>query len=1089
MATKPQAVAHSWLKLETGHHTDPVVALAASADGQSVVSAGDCSVRVWDMASGKPRRQLLGHTGTRFEGGSGHGMIETLALSPDGQWVVTHKLHEGHGRIEVFNVSTGNLVSAFEGDARTRFQGPAFSPDGQWLALGVKRLRQGGRCVGAVQLIATRRLVRAGFDRRPAPDAELVLTHSMGEQWLPPLHLVPRWIPEPWTTVPPATRQTVQRGRAAAPLRLVVATHAAAANPQHGLHWLAFRAGRGLARVRSIALPTRIDARTLAVSAGMVAVGADVDAAAPADPPDRPPLGRLIVHDHQGRALGEALVERPPRSMAFSPRGDELAVGLDSHPVGGLHTVLCHVLTVGPKGLEQRSTYYGHDGPVDAVVWLGPDRVLSAGGDNHALHLWSPRTRTASLERALRGVGQELFEPGIDEHERLAFSAVTERQRPPNHATRQQLFDLRQLRLSTASLIEPDTARRDHARWKLDCEGQQVLQLYHRPDLEGQGTSLYAASGWPQPSKAGDLSLFVGADDHWVLWTRSGYYATNAPEQARIGYCVDRGPRREALFVPADRMAAFAREDIVRAVVEHGSEERARSQGMVIPPVDVASLLPPVVEIERVTVSANRRQARLHFRVEPLSPAHQPTRVWVLRNERYAWFESDPQALGRRQWRVDIRLNPGRNRLRLHAEAGAQVRAVPCEIEVQGPTPATAGVQQETDRPSRLYLLSVGVADFLAAHTGQAGTTEPLAYPGRDATAVFNTLACSRRSARHDPSAPLRNDAFEAVEAALLVNEQATKAAILGRIRDFADRITARERRAGAERDVLLVFLAGHGTRFSGEPELYFWNWDLIPTGADMERTGLSFVEFAEIATAVPAEVVFIIDACHSGMAGNNLMRGLDPEELARRIHAVHERGLYVVAAARSEQHSMEVDALRHGVLTSAVLGALQDRRFAAGPERRVSMFALMAAVQALMPQISAEAGAPVQTPVCRLYGDLLPLTIYQLPNPSRQSTRLHEPPASASVADIAASPPRRRRTPMATKTAPAKTSTPAKKTAPAKKVVSTKTVPSKKPAPAKQAPPARKAVAAEPAAPAKKKAAPSKSGSRPRPGADVVRS
>ena len=274
----------------------------------------------------------------------------------------------------------------------------------------------------------------------------------------------------------------------------------------------------------------------------------------------------------------------------------------------------------------------------------------------------------------------------------------------------------------------------------------------------------------------------------------------------------------------------------------------------------------------------------------------------------------------------------------------------------------------------------------------------PLKHSHQDAAAVYNALACSRSSARFDPTAPLRNDAFESVEAALLVQQQATKAAILAQIRRFADQIVARERTAQAERDVLLVFLSGHGTRFKGEPELYFWNWDLIPSGQDMARTGLSVVEFAEIVTAVPAEVVFIIDACHAGMAGNNMMRALDPEELARRIHAVHERGMYIVAASRSGEFSYENYALRNGVLTSALLSALHARRFAAGKPRSVSMFALVAAVQELVPLVSASAGAPAQTPVCRLYGDLLPLNIYQPPHKKPKGTRLRGRQPSATV-------------------------------------------------------------------------------------------
>lgn len=1113
MTTHPPSVAHAWLKLDTDNHTDPVVALAASADGRTVVSAGECTVRVWDLTSARPPRQLLGHTHARFEGGSGDGMIDALALSPEGQWVVTHKHHDRRGRIEVFNARTGNLVAAFEGDAHTRYQAPAFSPDGQWLALGVKRWQPGVGCTGAVQVITTRQLLRAGFDRPPAPVAELALAPAAEAEadGMPPFDVVPRWMPPPWTGAPQAAGPPPPRGSAAGPLGLVVATRCGAEHPACRLQWLAFRPRRGLEHLLTIEPEERLYPRTLAVSARNVAlrVGQPIASNGPdadADGPAHPLLGRLAIFDHRGRPQGRALVERPPRALAFSPRGDELAVGLDSHPVGGLHTVLSHVLAIEAAGVVHRSTYYGHDGPVDAVVWLAPDRVLSTGGDNGALHLWSPRTHTASLQRALRGVGQELFEPGIDARDRLAFSAVPERQRPPNHARRPQRFDLRGLRLSTASPGEPDISEAKRPRWKLDCEGRQVLQLFHRPDLEDRAPLLYGDAPASAASRAGDLSLFVGADDRWVLWTRSGFFATNAPGQARIGYCVDRGPRREALYVPADRIPAFAREDIVRAVVRHGSEERARAAGLDIPPLDVAALLPPVVEIERFNVSADRRAVELHFRVEPLSATQSTRRVWILCNGLRVWFQDDARSLRRRRWRVSLRLEPGPNRFRLHAEAGSGARSVPCELSLEGP----AADVQAPQRPGRLFLLSVGVSDFQAAHTGQAGATEVLAYPHRDATALYNRLACSRASARFDASAPLRNEAFERVEAVLLLNEQATKAAILDTIGRFAERMAARWQQATEGRDVLLVFLSGHGTRFRGEPEFYFWNWDLIPTAADMARTGLSMVAFAELATAVPAEVVFIIDACHSGMAGNNLVRGLDADELARRIQAVHERGMYIIAGSRSEEQSIEIDALGNGVLTAALLKALRDPRVAQGPERRVSMFALMAAVQAWMPQLSADAGAPVQTPVCRLYGDLLPLAIYQPPREGRNGHRLRGLLRSDKVDAPTGTPPtgRGRNPTMATRTAAAqaapaqksaaaKKAAPAKTAAPVKKATAAKTAaapaeataparkaaPAKKPTPAKTAAPAKKAAAAPQAAPTRKAA-----GFRPKPGVDVVR-
>lgn len=1076
---KTQTVAHTWLKLDVDNHTDPVVALAVSADGRTVVSAGECTLRVWDGASRKLRRQILGHTNPRVEGGNADGTISRLALSPDGRWVVTIKNAK---RIEIFDVDTGNLVSAF--DHPDNPDSLAFSPDGRWLALGVTRRHGPVHRRGAVEVLATRRLTTAGFDQPPTADAAHTVAETRMVDEVMHLVVTPRWIPAPLDELPwkQAPSPKAGRRRQAAGYGLVVAVHSFSDATQNRLEWLALRPGQGIESIHVVESDRPIDAATLAASAQGVAVATESDGHA--GDPERP-LGRLIALDHQGRHVGEVLVEQAAVATAFSPDGKALAVGLDLAGGGeGQQIALTHVLAFGPTGFEPRSTYYGHDLPVRAVAWLGPDRVLSSGGDNSAIHLWSPRTRVGLLTDALRGVGQDMLDPGIDELGQLRFGTVPQRLRPPNHATRQQRFDLRDLRLHTVSPSEPDAGEAENPRWALGGHGQQVLQIYHRPDTEGWEPQLY---------RPGHLTLFVGADDTWVMWTRSGFYATNAPEKSRFGYCVDRGPHREALFLPADRFAIFDREDIVRAVVEHGSEERARAHGIDIPQVDVALMLPPVVEIERVTLARNRHQVHLHFRVEPLSAAQATTRIWILRNGRYVWFEADARALRRRRrWRVAIRLNPGRNEIKVHAESAA-AKSVPCALEIDGP-PATDGSVQFNAARGKLFVLSVGVSNFHVAGTAQAGATKPLQFPHRDATAVYNALAGSRRSARFDARMALRNDAFDSVDAALLVEERATKAAILAQIRQFADAIAAREQSAKSERDVLLVFLSGHGTRFKGEPELYFWNWDLVPTGKDMERTGLSLVEFAEIATAVPAEVVLVIDACHSGMAGNNMMRGLDPEELARRIHAIHERGMYVINAARSEELSWEHRDLRHGVLTTALLEALRQRRYGSGPEKRLSMLGLIAAVQELVPRISARVGLKVpQTPVCRLYGDLLPLTIYQPPRARRVGTRLRGTESSATVTAPHGDPKQRRKTTMATKKSSAK-KTPAKKPTPkkgaAKKVAATKKTAAKKAPPKKVA---AKTVAAEKVAakktPAKSSKVPKTSaGAAPKPGADVVR-
>ena len=244
---------------------------------------------------------------------------------------------------------------------------------------------------------------------------------------------------------------------------------------------------------------------------------------------------------------------------------------------------------------------------------------------------------------------------------------------------------------------------------------------------------------------------------------------------------------------------------------------------------------------------------------------------------------------------------------------------------------------------------------------------------------MHNALGKGRFSSRLDKRAAFSNKAFKAVHASLLLNEQATKDGILDALNAMCAEIRTREKTHKAERDVLFVFLAGHGVRMKGSAKLFFWNHDLDPRPNKLEDTGLSMIEVGRIATAVPAEVVIAMDACHSGMAGANTLAGVNAEELARRIYAVNERGIYVMNAARGEELAHESASKGQGFFTYAVLKALQKERSlvaeeAGGKGRSLSMLGLIAAVQELVPHLTTQG----QTSVFRMYGDLLPLTIYK---------------------------------------------------------------------------------------------------------------
>jgi uncharacterized caspase-like protein len=223
-----------------------------------------------------------------------------------------------------------------------------------------------------------------------------------------------------------------------------------------------------------------------------------------------------------------------------------------------------------------------------------------------------------------------------------------------------------------------------------------------------------------------------------------------------------------------------------------------------------------------------------------------------------------------------------------------------------------------------------------------------------------------------DSRTPLRNKAFQSVQATILTNKDATKEAILKVVDDIcSDIVLQQTKRKKRQRDVLLIFLAGHGIRLinddTQEQDLYFGTHNL--NYEEITSTGLSFIELGEKITAVPADVILMTDACHSGIAGRDVIEGLDPNELAKRIYAINERGMYILNAARSVEKAIESDRndIRHGIFTKVILKTLDV-------DTDTSMVQLIASVQQNVPKITTQR----QTPICRVYGDLLPLVVYK---------------------------------------------------------------------------------------------------------------
>jgi COMPASS component SWD3 len=106
-----------------GHDDTPVNALAVSADGKTLASAGwDKTVRLWNLDTGREIRTLIGHTNR----------VWSVAFSPDGKTLASAGWDK---TVKIWNLETGAEMNTLQGH-NNRIWSIAFSPDSKTLASG-----------------------------------------------------------------------------------------------------------------------------------------------------------------------------------------------------------------------------------------------------------------------------------------------------------------------------------------------------------------------------------------------------------------------------------------------------------------------------------------------------------------------------------------------------------------------------------------------------------------------------------------------------------------------------------------------------------------------------------------------------------------------------------------------------------------------------------------------------------------------------------------------------------------------------------------------------------------------------------------
>lgn len=330
-------------------------------------------------------------------------------------------------------------------------------------------------------------------------------------------------------------------------------------------------------------------------------------------------------------------------------------------------------------------------------------------------------------------------------------------------------------------------------------------------------------------------------------------------------------------------------------------------------------IAPPAVSIDPIDASVRDSSGRIAVTVR-VEPGYDPESVAEMRLYRNGKL-AGRSGRGAAAAAFPVAPLPGENRFRA-------VGVGPGEIDGP-PATAVAAIAEPTPRRPEMRVVAAGVNDYTVP-------AYALRYSRNDAEAVAALL---RERA---------GNLFGAVEIATLLDASATGPGIRERVL----------RAPAGARDVLIVYLAGHGKALRGKDgwEWYFlpfaegWGELEVPARERVRRYGLSSRELMTLLTGTPAQRVFLVlDSCHSGALIDAFESGHGDsfddaagQKALRRMARVG--GIHVLAAARAHELAAEVASIAHGALTWLVLegmrGAADDNGDGAVSVREVIAYA-----------------------------------------------------------------------------------------------------------------------------------------------------
>lgn len=932
------------LELDTGGHMALIREIIAMGDGRRIISASpDKTIRIWDTSTGQETAKILGQIG-----GGREGMIYAIALTPDETWLAVgghlDKDKEYRYGIRIYDIKTGAIIKVLKSHENVVLD-LSVSSDGRYLVSGskdktvkvwdiadnfslVNTFKGHTREVCAVRVFKSRgdyKIVSAGHDNkailwslRDKRDLNSY-THTDRLQ-----HLA---VSEEYIAVSGFGNKIVIFD-----LNLKRIKEIESETEPGGLSFspdgrLLLAAGTGFPYVcniydsqagfRKITSFNKHDNTTTAVTflnnrTAVTGGGANND---------------IYIWDAYTGEVKRQITSSGKPVWSVGIRGREIAFGntwtgtkgksklektinLDSYSVSNL---------TQDKGFKRIDTNY-----------QGYSLTHAAGGDygdkDAVLVIKENGRETGRITRDATN-GLEHFTYGWTGDGTIISGGANGHLTAYNKQGQVTASFIGHIGVVLGIAIDGDTL--------VSGSSDQTIKLWDLKELKKGKKEIYPV-----------VSIFISGEDEWVVWTEEGFFNASKNGTKYIGYHINRGPEKEAGFVPVDKLYnSFYRPDLIEAKL-NGKDisEYARE-------INIDKLLkgglPPRVEMITTSGVSKDKDIRLKARLcdtgdgigditmfindVPVSIERSGRGVKIVGTEKSTTVNcTDFERL--------ISLQQGTNKIGIMAyNRGNTIESNKPEIDL-------VYKSQTIEKPD-LHILTIAIDKYNDIDLR-------LNYSVNDANGIIETIK--------QRSAPL----FKNIHVYTIHNSEATKANIQKKFEQI---------KADTE-DVFLLFIAGHGITYDVDSNYYYLPVDFRYTSPEsIPKFGVSMDDFKRYLANVKAlKSLLLVDTCNSGSFAAASSRGgmLEKTAVTKLTRAI---GRSTLVASSKDQVALE-GIEGHGVFTYSVLKALN------GLERyrnnQLTINDLATYVEETLPEITMKKWGYEQIPQKNLQGMDFPIGV-----------------------------------------------------------------------------------------------------------------